>query len=186
MSISHNNEFANNYFLKRMENIFVDRGVYKVVENFLDYLKHRYRNNCYNYSATAIMGMRENDYLVRGTLTLSHDWMWCNGGYAHGWVEFLYDGQEFVFDSRCKEIVQKKEWYDEFNPKEIVRFSKQEVIDTIFVPEKITAISNGVYQVDDSYEEQDTNNLINPFRKAKIHFDETTIKKFIAYKEFCN
>ena len=57
MNNNHNNMLADQYFLKKMENIFVDRGVYKVVETFSEYISHRYRNNCYEYSSTAIMGM---------------------------------------------------------------------------------------------------------------------------------
>ncbi len=186
MSYKHNNEAANKYFLKRMEKILVDRGVYKVVETFAEYLNHRYRNNCYNYSAAAIMGMQGNDYLVRGSLTLSYDWMWCNGGYGHGWVEFVFQGKTYVFDSRCEGVILKQEWYDEFQPQNIVRYTQKQVLDTIFIPEKMTYLQDGTYQIENVYSENDPNHLLNPFMNAKIYLEGTKLKKFIAFKEFCN
>lgn len=185
MNIIHNND-ANRYFFNRMENIFVDRGVYNVVETFKQYLDHRYRNNCYEYSSTAIMGMQGNDYLVRGTLTLSSDWRWENGGYGHGWIEFLYDGKEFVFDSRCSSIILKQDWYKQFNPQNIVKFTKKEILDIIFTNENIIHLSDESCQVKDIYNENDINNIFNPFRKSKIYFEGKNVKKFIAFKEFCN
>lgn len=186
MNVLHNNEAANQYFLNRMEKIFVDRGVYKVVETFAQYLNHRYRNNCYEYSGTAIIGMKPDDYLVRGSLTLSDDWMWENGGYGHGWVEFVYNGEEVIFDSRCKGIVPKKEWYEEFKPQDIVKFTKKQVLDTIFTPERVKTLQDGTCQCNSDYDEHDSNHIFNPFRNAKIYITGMTVKKFIAFKEFCN
>ncbi len=186
MDNNRNKMLANQYFLKQMENIFVDRGVYKVVENFSEYLGHRYRNNCYEYSSTAIIGMRQDDYLVRGSLTISYDWMWADGGYEHGWVEFLYNGDEYVFDSRCKGVVPKDEWYSEFNPQSIVKFTRQDIFNTVFVPENMICLGNCVYQIKDIYMENDTEKIFNPFRKSKIYFVGEKVNKFIAYKEFCN
>ena len=186
MSSFHNNKVANKYFLKRMENIFIDRGRYKVVETFEEYLNHRYKNNCYWYSAAAIMGMLENDYLVRGSISLSHDWMWCDGGYEHGWVEFTFQGKEYVFDSRCKGVVLKQEWYEEFKPQNIVRYTKQQVLNTVFISKKMTYLQDGGYQITEVYEQEDTNNLFNPFIKSKIYFEDGKIKCFVAFKEFSN
>lgn len=186
MSNYHNNEHADKYFLERMKNIFIDRGVYKIVETFEEYLNHRYKNNCYWYSATAIMGMLENDYLVRGSITLSYDWMWCDGGYEHGWVEFVFQGKEYVFDSRCKGVVLKKEWYEEFNPQNIVKFTKKQVLDSVFAPEKMTYLQDGTYQIAEVYEENSVCNFYNPYAKSKIHFENGKIKSFTAFREFCN
>lgn len=186
MNNNHNNMLADQYFLKKMENIFVDRGVYKVVETFSEYISHRYRNNCYEYSSTAIMGMNPNDYLVRGTLTISYDWMWADGGYEHGWVEFLHNGIEFVFDSRCKGVVLKKYWYNEFKPQNIVKFTKQDILNTVFVSPNMILLGDNVYQIGDTYREDDKNKIFNPFRKSKVYFVGKDVKKFVAYKEFCN
>ncbi len=186
MSSFRNNEHANKYFLERMKNIFVDRGVYKGVETFEEYLNHRYRNNCYWYSATAIIGMLENDYLVRGSISLSYDWMWSDGGYEHGWVEFTLQGKEYVFDSRCNGVALKQEWYEEFKPKNIVKYTKQQILNTVFISEKMTYLQDGTYQISDAYEKKDECNLYNPYARAKIHFENGKIKFFTAFREFCN
>lgn len=186
MDNNRNKMLANQYFLKQMENIFVDRGIYEVVESFEKYLNHRYRNNCYEYSSTAIIGMKLDDYLVRGNLMISYDWMWADGGYEHGWVEFLHNGEEYVFDSRCKGVVPKKDWYGEFKPKDIVKFTKQDIFNTVFVPENMIYLGNGAYQIKDNYRENDADKIFNPFRMSKIYFVGKEVKKFIAYKEFCN
>ena len=81
---------ANRYFERRMKSIFVDRVCAKGIETFEKYLSYRYRDNCYYYSGYAIMGLNDDDYLIRGDLCISGDFIWENGGYSHGWVEFKY------------------------------------------------------------------------------------------------
>ena len=92
---------ANRYFERRMRTIFVDRVCAKGIETFEQYLSYRYRDNCYYYSGYAIIGLKDDDYLMRGDLCISGDFIWGNGGYSHGWVEFKYKGKEYVFDSMC-------------------------------------------------------------------------------------
>ena len=79
---------ANRYFERRMRTIFVDRVCAKGIETFEQYLSYRYRDNCYYYSGYAIIGLKDDDYLMRGDLCISGDFIWGNGGYSHGWVEF--------------------------------------------------------------------------------------------------
>ena len=82
---------ANRYFERRMRTIFVDRVCAKGIETFEQYLSYRYRDNCYYYSGYAIIGLKDDDYLMRGDLCISGDFIWGNGGYSHGWVEFKYN-----------------------------------------------------------------------------------------------
>ncbi len=121
-------QMANQYFDRRMKTVFVNRVG---VETFEKYLAYRYRDSCYYYSGYAIMGMNDDDYLMRGDLCIRKSFIWRNGGYSHGWVEFKYKNQEYVFDSMCIGVVPKKEWYKEFKP--IVKFkhSKKEILESI-------------------------------------------------------
>ena len=98
---------ANRYFDRRMRAIFVDRCNAKGIETFEKYLAYRYRDNCYYYSGYAIMGLKNDDYLMRGAICISGNFIWGNGGYSHGWVEFKYRGKEYVFDSMCIGILSK-------------------------------------------------------------------------------
>lgn len=177
-------EAANEYFMTQMENIFVDRTV--AIETFEQYLNHRYRNNCYNYSATALMGMMPTDELVRGEIRTDNSWQWENGGYGHGWLEFTYQGEIFVFDSMIKGIMPKAEWYEKAQPKKIVKFTKQEILNLLLVPEKVKLRSDGSYEVNDIFNYDDKDNIENPFQKAIIYMQGKDVHRFIAFRFFCN
>ena len=98
------------YFKMSTGIVYVERG--NQVESFQEYLGHRYQDNCYYYSAFALMGLKPEDYLVRGDIN-SNNWR----HYPHGWVEFSYDKQEYVFDSMLTNfLVSKEEWYQYYNP----------------------------------------------------------------------
>lgn len=176
-------EMANQHFLNQMEKVSVRRAEYNVVETFIEYLSHRYRTNCYNYSAYAIMGLDENDKLVRGDICLPNDaWRWCNGGYGHGWVEFLYGGEEFVFDSRCKSIMLKSEWYKMFKPEKLVKFTQAEILYMIFTEGGLEKQENGYYKVKDMSKREDPNYRVRPLTKAEIYMRGRKIERFIAYR----
>lgn len=72
------------YFFKEMEKVYIETGT--KIESFEEYLRHRYSDECYYYSAYAIMGLTPNDYLLRGFLDLDG-----YKNYHHGWVEFKFD-----------------------------------------------------------------------------------------------
>ena len=123
-------DMANRYFDRRMKVVFVDRVCGLGIETFKKYLSYRYRDNCYYYSGYAIMGLKDNDYLVRGNISLPHS-VYANGGYSHGWVEFMYNGQEYVFDSMCIGVVPKDEWYNHFKPDVKFKYSKKVILESI-------------------------------------------------------
>lgn len=74
---------ANRYFNLRMKAIFVNRCNAKGIETFEKYLAYRYRDNCYYYSGYAILGLNNDDYLMRGDICISEDFIFENGGYSH-------------------------------------------------------------------------------------------------------
>ena len=170
---------ANRYFERRMRTIFVDRVCAKGIETFEQYLSSRYRDNCYYYSGYAIIGLKDDDYLMRGDLCISGDFIWGNGGYSHGWVEFKYKGKEYVFDSMCKGVVPKIEWYEEFKPKVKFRHSKKEIIESF--KGKLQSISKNCYQVQGSnISAYYTGNV---YEGGKLFTQGEKVKKFIAYAE---
>lgn len=170
---------ANRYFNRRMRAIFVDRRNAKGIETFEKYLAYRYRDNCYYYSGYAIMGLKNDDYLMRGDIVISGDLFWGNGGYSHGWVEFKYRSKEYVFDSMCIGIVPKKEWYEEFKPNVNFKHSKQEIIESF--KDKLQILSKDCYEVwSSSIHDYYTDNV---YKCGKLFMNGEKIKKFIAYDE---
>ena len=172
---------ANQYFDRRMRNVFVDRTCVEGIESFETYLDYRYRDNCYYYSGYSIMGLKKCDYLVRGEICISEDYIWEKGGYSHGWVEFKVYGEEYVFDSRCKGVVPKAEWYKEFKPKVKFKYSQKEIIESI-IPYAQRLKSN-CYEVrkikiaDNAYYTTDI------YRRGKLFMCKNKVKNFIAYAE---
>ena len=75
------------------------------------------------------MGLKLDDFLVRGAICFSGDFIWGNGGYLHGWVEFEFKGIEYVFDSMHKTVVLKQEWYELYKPKVDYKETKKEILD---------------------------------------------------------
>lgn len=120
-------ERAWEYFLDRTKVVYVDRCT--TIESFEDYLEHRYRNNCYFYSAYALMGLKPQDFLVRGDICLERNFVWRNGGYPHGWVEFEFEGEYYVFDSMLEKPVPKQEYYDYYKPQITYKKSQKEILD---------------------------------------------------------
>lgn len=168
---------ANRYFDRRMKKIFVDRVCSKGIETFEQYLSYRYRDNCYCYSGYAIIGLNDDDYLMRGDLCISGDFIFGNGGYSHGWVEFKYNGKEYVFDSLCYGVVPKSEWYEEFKPKVKFRYSKKEIIKSFQC--KLLKSTSNCYQVQGSnISAYYTGNV---YEGGKLFTQDEKVEKFIAY-----
>ena len=111
------------------------------IESFQEYLNHRYRDNCYYYSAYALMGLKPDDFLVRGYIDLDS---WKN--YPHGWVEFTFEENEYVFDSMVKGIVSKQEWYENFNPRVEYKKTQKEILDEFLNERNAFKIQDGFWQ----------------------------------------
>lgn len=178
------NAMAERYFLRKTRKVFIDRGYnpYRA-ESFEKYLAHRYRDNCYYYSAYAIMGLKNNDYLVRGDIKTEGDWFWENGSYAHGWVEFTYRGEEYVFDSMRRYIFPKKVWYDKTDPKNELKMTKREILNSFLTPDKSVQLRRGHYKVREMIDNGDDTVTINPLSEAHIYMLGNKVRKFIAYCE---
>ena len=81
-------EDANRYFERKTKKVYIER--FTKIEAFQEYLSYRYRDNCYYYSAYALMGLKPDDFLVRGYLDLDS-----RKNYHHGWVEFKFEEKEY-------------------------------------------------------------------------------------------
>lgn len=121
MAIEHV-ERANRYFRARTKRVYIERCT--KIESFEEYLTHRYRDNCYYYSGYALMGLKPSDFLIRGFIDLD-DYK----DYHHGWIEFEFEGVEYVFDSRLKGVAQKQEYYEYFNPRIDYKKTQREILD---------------------------------------------------------
>lgn len=172
-------KLVDRYFNMRMKNIFVERVEYKVVETFDRYLAHRYRTSCYWYSEYALLGLNENDLLVRGDITLDGDCIWCNGGYNHGWVELSYNGKIYVFDSRCIGLVPKEEWYRRFKPENLIKKTQKEILELVLKPENCEQMAD-YYHIKANIGEDDKYYFEKPLRNAKIRIINGKIERAIV------
>jgi len=98
----------------------------RYIKSFRDYLSKRYRDNCYYYSTYAILGLDDSAQLVRGIQTTQGDRSNC---YRHGWVNFNFEGEEFIFDSMVNGIITKAEWDKYYTPKITASTSRKEILD---------------------------------------------------------
>lgn len=118
---------VNEYFKERTKKVYIERCT--KIETFEEYLSHRYRDNCYYYSFDALMGLELDDFLVRGYIEING-----SKNYHHGWIEFSFENNEYIFDSLLKRIVLKSEWYESLKPNITYRKSKKDILD-IFLNE---------------------------------------------------
>lgn len=132
------------YFLTRTKVVYVERCT--KIESFEEYLEHRYRNNCYFYSAYALMGLKPQDFLVRGDISLKSNYVWRNGGYPHGWVEFEFEGEYYVFDSMLEKPVPKQEYYDDYKPQISYKKSQKEILEEFLNERCAFRISDNFWQ----------------------------------------
>ena len=181
------------HFLKKTHKVYVERCT--KIESFEEYLSHRYRDNCYYYSAYALMGLEPQDRLVRGVIDLKY-----YKNYRHGWVEFTFENEEYVFDSRLEYVVPKQEYYNHFNPRIDYKKSQEEILKEFLNERCATKITEGFWQFKYfamnadtetiSYSqaiEIDRNNGFVPgalmLARLQLNKFNGTITRFIAYVE---
>ena len=187
-------EEVNRYFKEETQKVYVDRGYIKTFE---EYLNRRYRGNCYYYSAYALMGLKSDDFLVRGNIDINECGR-CN--YHHGWVEFNYKGNDYIFDSLMKGIVTKQAWYDVFKPEIDYKKTQKEILDEFLNEKCAFEVYNNFWQfkyyvmnTDKSQDEIDYDEMIEYDKKnsyvpsalklARLNMYNSKITKFIAYNE---
>ena len=184
---------VNQYFNNRMKKVYIDRCNYLGIESFKQYLDHRYRDNCYYYSAYALMGLKEDDKIMRGRIDVGQPNIFDmfapdvnpNSNYYHGWCEFIFDGKEYVFDSMIRGIVTKEEYYEDRKPVINYEATLSEVLSYYLSSECADRVGNKKYILKKEgpyhYPYDDPTYLIWPLYKAQVIIDSgQKIKKFIA------
>lgn len=185
-------EKANRYFSQMTKKVYVEECV--KIESFEEYLNHRYQN-CYHYSAYACMGLKPGDFVVRGYIDV-------NGRkyYHHGWVEFKFEENEYVFDSMIKSVMPKEKWYKTYNPRVDYRKTQREILDEYLNERCAFKIKEGFWQFKYIVMNTDKNNI--PYHEiiandknnghipsalmlARVVIDKysSEIIRFIAYSE---
>ena len=184
-------EKVNRYFIQMTKKVYIERCT--KIESFEEYLSHRFRDNCYNYSAYALMGLKLDDFFVRGYIHLDNS---CKD-YHHCWVEFEFEEEKYVFDSRIKGIVLKQEYYEYYNPRIEYEKTQKEILDEYLNERYAFKIQDGFWQF--KYIAMNINNLYNEIidndrnngyilctlilARVEISKFSSEIKRFIAYDE---
>jgi|GEM_PF-2073005 hypothetical protein len=189
-------EDANRYFEKQTKKVYVERCNSNGIETFEQYLNYRYRDNCYYYSAFALMGLNCDDYLVRGFINYP-DYQY----YAHGWVEFKFNGKEYIFDSMIKGIILKSEWDKEFSPEITYRKTQQEILDEYLTTDNAVEITENFWQFKNVIDDDASHGyVLNALRLSRVEIftwceedkslmkllninPKEKVKRFIAYSE---
>ena len=132
------------YFENSMKRVWIDRGNIALgIETFQEYLEHRYKDNCYYYSAYALYGLNPDDRLLRGNIDVRQNG--CSN-YHHGWVEFKFEGEEYVFDPLLKSIIEKDWYYKDFKPSIDYEKTQKEILDKYLNEKYAFQISEDFWQ----------------------------------------
>lgn len=187
----------NEYFIRSTKKVYIEREY--ILESFKEYLEHRYGDNCYSYSFCALMGLNSNDYLVRGNIDVRGHF-----DYHHGWVEFKYKDNWYVFDSLIYGVTPKDKWYETYKPKIDYKKSQKEILDTFLNEKNAFKINECFWQFKyyvnnegkDHYSPDEFEKFVRPFNKAngfipallmyaRLQLNPYTeeIMRFIAYDE---
>lgn len=126
-------ESALKYFYSRLK-----KGRYENM-TMQEYFLKDYRANCYYYSTYFLLCLKPTDRLVRGKIHLDGDYdfvsrMLYHGkvvpNYEHGWIEFEFEGEWWVWDDHYNNPVPLEQWKKDRAPYEIyTKFTQTELID---------------------------------------------------------
>lgn len=191
-SFIRNHKEVNQYFRSCTEKVFVARQYYNPKRyefvKFQDYLDKRYADSCYHYSSYAIMGLLGNDYIVRGKIDVDENG---NCSYEHGWDEFSFNGEEYVFDSLNLSIVEKQLYYEHMKPIITYKASLEETLDIFTSSKNSIQVSENTFKVksfDSIYNQStkvDSSHLFLPLSESEIIIDDKEkqlVKKFTGYR----
>lgn len=106
-----------------------------------EYFLKDYRANCYYYSTYILLCMKPTDMLCRGIIHLDGDHDFISRllhkgevvpNYEHGWVEFEFGGEWWVYDDHYNNPIPLEEWQKQRKPYEVYRkFTQTELIDYV-------------------------------------------------------
>ena len=105
------------------------------------YFDKGYRANCYYYSTFLVLCLKPTDRLVRGNIHIKRGYETVDlckdkktyPNYKHGWVEFEYNGEWFVYDDHYYYPIPIKLWHEVVSPYEIdAKFTQTELIEYVY------------------------------------------------------
>ena len=108
-----------------------------------EYFDMHYRGNCYYYSTYILLCMKPTDRLVRGSIDTRGRG---KAYYKHGWVEFEYEGEWWVYDDHYETPIPMGEWYEMVSPYEVhKKFTQTELLNYVRTnyPNKLTEENKG-------------------------------------------
>ena len=149
------------YFFQRTKKVYIEQCT-KIV-SFEEYLKQHYSEECYYYSAYALMGLKPSDFLVRGYINIT-------SFYHHGWVEFEFQGKDYVFDSRLENIVLKQKYYEKYSPRITYKKTQKEILDEYLNEKYAFEIIKGFWQFKYFIVDYDTATI--PPLEVMLDYDE--------------
>lgn len=160
-------------------------------ETFRQYLNHRYQGNCYFYSTYALMGLQPEDCLVRGKIDIGEPFsfhpfaheFFPNSNYYHGWVEFSFEGEEYVFDPLLRNYIICKIDYEVSRfPVVDFRQTQKEILQNYLSP-SFSKEENGIYTISLPPNLTKERHVSVPLNRAKVELDKDTqkVKRFIAH-----
>ena len=149
------------YFFQRTKKVYIEQCT-KIV-SFEEYLKQNYSEECYYYSAYALMGLKPSDFLVRGYINIT-------SFYHHGWVEFEFQGKDYVFDSRLENIVLKQKYYEKYSPRITYKKTQKEILDEYLNEKYAFEIIKGFWQFKYFIVDYDTATI--PPLEVMLDYDE--------------
>ena len=139
---------ADQYFAKQMQKVWL---LNRYTGDRCDFYQHRQNAGggyCYFLSALALMGLKETDLRVCGTIdTIPVTGYRENKNYQHAWVEFETGEGLFVYDPLTEHIIPKDVYYGICNPREITsEVTLAEMLDTYLTDKYAYRITDNVWQ----------------------------------------
>lgn len=182
---------ANDYFKKCVEKIFVARADYVSGEDeiisFDEYFDIHYDDSSFYYSAYALMGLSNEDKIVRGEIDIDEVG---SSNCMHGWVEFTFNDREYVYDSLLCSVVDKDMYYQHKRPVVTYSASLDQVLEFYTDYDNCFFVNGDEYFVKsflleiESFNDTDESHLLIPMSNAEITYDSEKeyVKKFIAHE----
>ncbi len=133
---------ATEYFNNQMRQVYVRRNC--KIYPFEDYAYSPDGGRCYYLSCWSIMGLAPDSWLCRGQINLPERPGWkASDNYKHGWVEFTYDHEDYIYDSLNSSVWPKSYWDDTYGPHDITfQKTQQEILN-------LSLNSDNAFQIND-------------------------------------
>lgn len=180
---------ATAYFNKEMEKVYVRRNCQ--ILHFEEIAHNPKGGRCYYLSTWALMGLKSEDGLLRGQIDLPERTEWkAEKNYKHGWVEFFYEDNMYIYDSLENVIWEYNHWYEIHHPHNITFNMTQQEILTLAIQDSAFdnahQISDYIYQfkksqdMDLQYNSEHDGFLKDTLAGSQIRYGYNRVSYFLA------